>query len=180
MHPTDRYELIRRKYDLAQRLIVLGARTSTVMQWTGFTDYRVQQIARRFAPPRRKGRWGNCPNTARYYGRSPLIEAQSLAFVCLAVEAGVIPEDEVSDPRQTLPDLRRGERLLETFRCYSAMLKGRHLPLERAIALLYATAGRKHLFLRNCHECGDVMLTPRVARMILCPFCRTHASVTET
>jgi hypothetical protein len=180
MQPTDRYELIRRKHDLAQRLIVLGARTSTVMQWTGFTDYRVQQIARRFAPQRRQGRWGNSPYTARYYGRSPQIEAQSLAFVCLAVEAGVIPEDEVSDPRQTLPDLRRGERLLEAFRCYSGLLKGHHLPLERAIALVYATAGRTHLFLRNCDKCGDILLTPRVARVILCPFCRTRVPFTAT
>lgn len=177
MDPTERYELIRRKNDLAQRMIVLGARTSTVMQWAGFTDYRVQQIARRFAPRRGTKRWGNTPYTARYYGRSPEIEAQSLAFVCLATDAGVIPEDEVPDPRQTLPGLHRGEKLLEAFRCYTTVVGGQHLSFERAIALVYAIASRTHLDLRSCRDCGDVMLTPRIGRKIRCPFCRSHADV---
>ena len=177
MQVVDRYELIRRKYDLAQRMIVLGARTATVMQWAGLSEYRVQQLARRFAPNRGTASRGHSPRTPRYFARSPQIEAESLAFVHLAIEARVLPDRVLSNAREQLPDLRRGERLIEAFQCYVALLGAVRLSLERAISLVYAFASGEQLSLRYCSRCHDVMLTPRMAKNILCPFCRTDVAL---
>lgn len=172
MGSVDRYTVIRRKYDLAQRMIVLGARTSTVMRWTGLSEYRVQQLARRFVPSGSMTRRGHPPHTPRYFARSPRIEAESLGFVYLAMEADVIPREFLQDARNQLPDLHRGEKLLDTFECYLALTRAVDLTLERAIALLYAFTSREQISLRDCAECGDQMLTQRSARHIRCPFCR--------
>jgi Flagellar transcriptional activator (FlhC) len=172
MGSVDRYTLIRRKYDLAQRMIVLGARTSTVMHWTGLSEYRVQQLARRFVPKGSMSRRGHPPHTPRYFARSPRIEAESLAFVYLAMEADVVPREYLRDSRNRLAELHRGERLLDVFECYLALTRAVDLTLERAITLLYAFTSREQISLRDCVECGDQMLTQRSARDIRCPFCR--------
>jgi hypothetical protein len=172
MRSVDRYTLICRKYDLAQRMIVLGARTSRVMRWTGLSEYRVQQLARRFVPSGSMTRRGHPPHTPRYFARSPRIEAESLAFVYVATEADVIPREFLRDARHQLPELRRGEKLLDTFECYLAVTRAADLTLERAIALLYAFTSREQISRRDCSVCGDQMLTQRSARAIRCPFCR--------
>ena len=179
MPVVDRYALIRRKYDLAQRMIVLEARTATIMQWAGLSEYRVQQLARRFAPNRGTTRRGHSPHTPRYFARSPQIEAESLAFVYLAMEARVLPDRVLSNARQELPDLRRGERLIEAFEFYVALLGTVRLSLERAISLVYAFSGGEQLSLRYCSRCHDLMLTPRSAQNILCPFCRTDSALSS-
>lgn len=172
MRSVDRYALIRRKHDLAQRMIVLGARTSTVMRWTGLSEYRVQQLARRFVPNGSTTRRGHPPHTPRYFAKSPKIEAESLAFVYLAMEANVIPSEFVRDARHQLPELHRGEQLVDVFESYLALTRAVHLTLERAVALVYAFTSREQISIRDCSECGDQMLTQRSARDIRCPFCR--------
>jgi hypothetical protein len=164
--------LVRRRYDLAQRMIVLGARTSTVMRWTGLSEYRVQQLARRFVPSGSTTRRGHPPHTPRYFARSPKIEVESLAFVHLAIQAGVIPLGFLPNSREDLPDLHRGEQLIDMFECYVALTRTVDLTLERAIALLYAFTSREQILLRDCSVCGDQMLTQRSARDVRCPFCR--------
>jgi hypothetical protein len=153
-------------------MIVLGARTSTVMRWTGLSEYRVQQLARRFVPSGSTTRRGHPPHTPRYFARSPRIEVESLAFVHLAIQAGVIPLGFLQKSREDLPDLHRGEQLIEIFECYVALTRTFDLTLERSIALLYAFTSREQISLRDCSECGDQMLTQRSARDIRCPFCR--------
>ncbi len=172
MRPSGRYELVRRRYDLAQQMIRWGARTATVIHWTGLTEYRVQQIARRYASVRENLRLGKSPFTPRYFVRTPELEAQSLAFVYLAIELGVIPDTMAADARQCLPEIGRGESLMATYECYRAVVRSGHLSLERAIALVYAYTSRLLLSLRSCHECADWMLTQRYGRNIRCPFCR--------
>jgi hypothetical protein len=172
MRPTDRYELVRRRYDLAQHMIRWGARTATVVHWSGLSEYRVQQIARRYASARGSLRLGKSPYTPRYFTRTPEVEAHSFAFIYLAVESGVIPHDIAIDSRDTLPDIGRGEDLVATYELYRAVVQSGHISLERAISLVFAYASRLQLSIRCCHECHDWMLTQRFGRNIRCPFCR--------
>jgi hypothetical protein len=179
MSSPDRFELRRRNYDLAQRMIVFGARTATVMHWTGLSEYVVKEIGRRYVPSecipaRRKISFSKRTVTA-----SPRLEAEILAFVYLAMEVDVIPAQMVSDARQNLPSLARGERLMEAFECYAALVPMGQLTLEQAIALVYTYASHRQLSLKRCAVCRDWMLTHRFGRNTRCPFCRKDAPVVD-
>jgi hypothetical protein len=167
----DRYELDSPKHDLAKRMILHNARTGTVSQWTGLSPYRVQQLARRYIPTRGRRRRGISPSQTGFFSRSPEIEAESLAFVYIAVEMQVIPEQMVPNARHSLPDLARGERLVEAYEYYRALVHVPHIPLERAVLLVYEYA-RRNVLLKCCARCNDLMLTERAPRYDRCAFCR--------
>lgn len=179
MRSADRFELRRRNYDLAQRMIAFGARTATVMHWTGLSEYVVKGIARRYVPsasipPRRRISFSNRSVTG-----SPRLEAEILAFVYLAMEVDVIPAQMVKDARQRLPSVSRGERFMETFEGYAALVPTGQLTLEQALALVYTCASHRQLSLKQCAVCADWMLTHRYGRNTRCPFCRMDVPVAD-
>jgi hypothetical protein len=172
MARADRYEPLRRRYDLANRMIGFNARTITVAHWTGLSEYRIQHFDRRYLRGEEPARHGSRPKTSRYFARSPIIEAESLTFILVAIESGVIPEGVTDDPHHALPGLERGERLMDAFDSYRTLVQSPQLTLERAILLLFEFAQRGRLALRRCYRCSELMLTERSARNIRCPFCR--------
>jgi uncharacterized CHY-type Zn-finger protein len=172
----DRYELDRRHHDLARWMVAHGAKTRSVMQWTGLTEYRIQQLARRYVATDGTVRRGIAPSQPAYFGKSPEHETHSLAFIYVAAEMQVIPQDIVPDARRVLPELARGERLMDSYECYIALVGVPQLTLERAILLVYEYAQRKNLSLRLCELCRDLMMTARFGRHVRCPFCRKDVS----
>src|SRR5690242_15431227 len=144
----DRYESDSRKHALAKRMISHEARTGTVSQWTGLSPYRVQQLSRHYIPTRGTYRRGISPSQTDFFKRSPEIEAESLAFVYIAVEMQVIPEQISPNARHALPELERGERLVDAFENYRALVEVPHISLERAILLVFEYA-RRNVFLRR-------------------------------
>ena len=168
----NRHELDRRAQSLALRMMANGARTHTVMQWTGLSKYRVQQLSRHYRLNEGTQRRGVSPSQPAYFRQSPHVEAESLVFIFMVIELQVIPEDLQLKTRRAFPDLSRGERLMDAFECYCALLGEASLPLERAILLVAEYAKRKNLSLRYCEQCKDLMLTARFGRSIRCPFCR--------
>ncbi len=167
----DRYESDTRKHDLAKRMISHEARTGTVSQWTGLSPYRVQQLSRHYIPSRGTHRRGISPSDTGFFRRSPEIEAESLAFVYIAVELQVIPEQVSPNARHVLPDLSRGERLVDAFECYRALVEVPHISLERAVLLVFEYA-KRNVLLRRCAACNDLMLSDRFQGYLNCPFCR--------
>ena len=145
----DRYESDSRKHDLARRMISHEARTGTVSQWTGLSPYRIQQLSRHYIPTRGTHRRGISPSQTEFFVRSPEIEVESLAFVYIAVEMKVIPEQMLPNPRHTLPELARGERLVAAFEYYRILVEVPHISLERAVLLVFEYAKRTVL-LRRC------------------------------
>jgi hypothetical protein len=142
------------------------------MQWTGLSKYRVQQLARRYRLNVNTERRGVSPSQTAYFRQSPQLEAESLVFIFMVLELRVIPADLHLKTRRELPELSRGERFMDAFECYCALVTDTHLPLERAILLVATYAQRKTVSLRFCEECKDLMLTARFGRNVRCPFCR--------
>lgn len=145
-------------------------------RWTGLSRYQVTRLAQRHHPGSGRTRRGLLPTQTAYFGKSAGVEAESVAFVFMAVETHVIPEHVVSQPSRILPDLSRGQRLMAAFECYRALVPLPHFSLERAILLVFEYAERKNLFIRRCAKCNDLMLTERWGpRHDRCPFCRKLA-----
>lgn len=176
----NRYELDRRKHDLAKWMISHNARTSTVKQWTGLSEYRVQHLSRRYLAPRAKDRNGIPPSQTAYFAKSYELEVESLVFIFIAVEMRVIPEQIAPEARQVLPDLLRGERLMEAFECYRTLVRTPHISLERAILLVFEYSKRKNLTLKHCTHCQDLMLVESASQYDCCPFCRGGMSLDES
>jgi hypothetical protein len=171
-----RYEREVHQRKLAQWMIAQGARSGTVTRWTGLSRYQVTRLAQRHHPGSGRTRRGLLPTQTAYFGKSSGVEAESLAFVFIAVEIQVIPEHVVSYPSRVLPDLSRGQRLMAAFECYRAFVPMPHLSLERAILLVFEYTERKNLFVRRCSRCNDVMLAERCgSQHDRCPFCRKAA-----
>jgi hypothetical protein len=169
----SRYERGIRKDNLANWMISHGARTGTVTRWTGLKTHHVQRLLSLHDPVGHTQRRGAPPSQAAYFCKSSALEAESLAFIFIAMETQVIPEQILSDARRALPDLTRGERLMKAFECYRALVPAPLISLERAILLVFEYTERKTLSLRRCIRCNDVMLTETFgARHDRCPFCR--------
>jgi len=169
----NRYELEIRKRDLARWMISHDARTGTVARWTGLSRYQIVQLCRRYNPARSTYRRGSPPSQTAYFGKSFEMEAESLAFLFIAVETQVIPEQIAPDARGALPELSRGERLMRAFECYRALLPRAHISLERAILLVFEYAERRNVSVKHCSRCNDLMLIDRTgAQNDCCPFCR--------
>jgi len=172
----DQYQRDMHRHDLAKWMISHDAKTGTVSRWTGLSRYQVQKLSLRYHPGGRTRRRGILPSQTAYFGKSASMEAESLAFIFMAVETQVIPEHISPDARRVLPDLSRGERLMEAFECYRALVPVSRISLERAILLVFEYAARRNLSVRRCVRCNDVMLAQRFgARYDRCPFCRKES-----
>ena len=172
----NRYERDIRKHTLARRMLTLGARTSTIIQWTGLSRYRVQALARRYehreyGDPRRRG---ISPYTVSYFGQTPSLELESLVLAFIVLEMHVIPPELIPDARASLPELGRGERLLDAFDWYRRLVPMSQISLERAVLLVLEFAEGQTLSLARCSTCPNVMLVDQDGTIhARCPACRT-------
>lgn len=175
-----RYEREVHQRKLAQWMIAQGARSGTVTRWTGLSRYQVTRLAQRHHPGSGRTRRGLLPTQTAYFGKSSGVEAESLAFVFMAVETQVIPEHVTPHAARILPDLSRGQRLMAAFECYRALVPVPHLSLERAILLLFQYSERQNLAVRHCSRCHDLMLAERLgAPRSRCPFCRKEGQLAD-
>jgi hypothetical protein len=176
----DRYEEDYSKHHLAEWMIAYGARTGTVVRWTGLSRYRVQALSRRYH--QRHGdtsRRGISPYQLAFVGASQELESEALALALIGFELKAIPEDPLPHPKRNLPDPRRGWRLMRAYELYRALVPDPHISLERAILLIQEFAEEKNLILRRCRTCGDAMVVERVGTQHAdCPFCRRGGAPT--
>jgi hypothetical protein len=170
----DRYESDRRKYTLALSMIEHGARVRTVTQWTGLSKYRVQTLTQSYeSTTRTRRKRGESPSQPAYFSKSISLARESAALAYIALQMQAIPPAVVADARSSLPGLVRGERLMNAFELYRALLPEGLISLEYAILLITELAERRALALARCRRCHDVMLVDRLGRrQELCPFCR--------
>jgi Flagellar transcriptional activator (FlhC) len=172
----NRYEHDIRKHNLAKWMVSCGARTKTVTQWTGLPRHRVQALSRRYqnkvGDHRRRG---ISPFQTAFFGKSLLLETESLVFTFLACELQVLPEQGFPEARRHLPGLDRGERLKSAYELYLALVPDTSISLERAILLVVEFAGGQSLSLRRCRTCPLPMVIERVGvQHDQCPACRSR------
>jgi hypothetical protein len=177
MRATDnRYESEFRKLDLAKWMMSYGARTKTITTWTSLGRHRVQALSRRYenkvGDHRRRG---VSPFQTAFFGKSLLLESESLALTFIASELRIIPGGVYPDARRMLPNVARGERLAWGYELYRGLVPDHNISLERAILLVIKFAEGQSLFLRRCRVCRLPMLVERVGvQHDQCPTCRSR------
>lgn len=172
----NRYESHQRKYTLARSMIERGARICTVTQWTGLSKYCVQNLTRSYGSKTRiPCNRGRSPSKPAYFFKSPDVARESLALAYIALQCQAIPAGVVPDARTSLPGIERGERVMDAFEVYRALLPKGLISLEHAILLIIELADRSALILARCRGCHDVMVADRLTlRQDLCRLCRPH------
>jgi hypothetical protein len=176
----DRYERDRRKYHLAQWMVQHGARTRTITQWTGLTQYRVRTLVRAYEHTRHSKRHrGASPFQPAYFFKSLALECETAVLGYIAYQTKTIPEG-ASEGARLLPGLERGERLMSAFEVYQALVPNARISLEHAILLVRALFEHQVLSLRHCDSCEGLIVFDRLgSQQVRCPFCRLAGSHPE-
>ena len=172
----NRYERDIRKHNLARRMLLCGARTRTITQWTGLSRYRVQALSRRYQHLEQVDyrRRGISPYMVSYFAQTSNLELESLVLAFITLEMHVIPPELVPNARLSLPDLVRGERLLDAFDWYRRLVPSPQISLERAILFVLEFAEGRTLSIARCKSCPNVMLVDHDGTMHdRCPACRS-------
>jgi len=170
----DRYDRDLRRYNLAWRMIQHEARTTTIVLWAGLSKYRIQTLFRAYQKAGESTRHrGVSPFQPAYFSRSLTHECESSALAYVALQMDIIPTEIVPDAPLSLPSLARGERLLNAFELYRALIPNSKISLEHAVLLMTELAQRRILSLGHCQLCDGLMVVDRLGvRHTRCAFCR--------
>jgi hypothetical protein len=171
---NNRYDRDRRRYDLAQQMIELDARTTTVARWTGLSIYRVQTLFRSYQPRHARPR-GYPPSQPAFFSRTLAMECESATLASIAWTWQIIPAQILPDATKSLPSLTRGEHLVRAFELYRNIVPNPRITLEYAVLLMTELATRQTLSLGRCERCKSLMLMNRLhVPHELCPYCRSR------
>ena len=170
----DRYARDLRRYDLARRMIEYEARTTTIAEWTGLTKYRIQTLFREYTQLGEHTRHrGLSPFQPAFFSRSLLHECESSALAAIELDMEIIPAQIMPEAAKWLPGLARGERLLNAFDLFRALVPETKISLEHAVLLAKELAGARSLGLRRCARCDGLMVVDRFGPLHDdCAFCR--------
>jgi hypothetical protein len=170
----NRYATDLRRRDLAIRMIEYEARTRTIADWTGLTRYQIQGMFSGYTElgehPRHRG---VSPFQPAFFSRSLWHECESAALATLELEMDIIPAKAMPGVATQLPGLARGERLLNAFDLYRALVPKPRISLEYAVLLARELTIARTLTLRRCTRCDGLMVVDRLAPLHEdCAFCR--------
>ena len=170
----NRYAKDMRRRDLAIRMIEYEARTSTIVDWTGLTRYQIQGMFSGYTELREHPRHrGVSPFQTAFFSRSLWHECESAALATIELEMEIIPAKAMPEIASQLPGLARGERLLNAFDLYRALVPRPKISLEYAVLLASELAIARTLTLRRCVRCDGLMVVDRLGPLHEnCAFCR--------
>lgn len=162
MRVTDeRYDLDRRRQELALRLVGHDARTQTVRRWTGLSDERVRKLIRdyiRFDSGLQRHR-GKSPQQVNFFLRNERTLSHAHALASLFVLFGAY---QPSVGRSRAPSIKRGSLLCDAFECYQRSSPTPCIDLEHADFLLQALHRGDEIRLCWCSRCEALNLTEYV------------------
>jgi hypothetical protein len=155
-----------RRFNLATRMISHEARTRTISAWTGLSTDRVRKLSkfqRRERPqkvPRRPP--GPTPRRLAALLRSPGLrtEADTIAAVCQMLK--VLPSEPVANPKASLPNLARGERLCAALELFQDFVPHARLTFEQLVMLLNHLAEGEQWAIARCTGCPAMVVVDRL------------------
>ena len=177
----DRYSRDRQRYELAWRLIGHEARTSTIVRWTGLSQYQVRRIFRDYG----KGRGtadvyrlrGIPPHVLAFFWRSQELYSEAVVLAGLCRELDVFPAEPLANIERTFPSLERGQRLCVAYEAFKAQLPHSQITMEYAVLLVTGLAIGKEVAFGSCTECTRQIIVDRyAAHPDKCMECRSGTS----
>jgi hypothetical protein len=176
-----RYNRDVRRYNLAFRLVLLGARTRTIVRWTQLSKYQVSALYRSYARQEsaeiNAKRRGKSPYRVEFCWRSAQMKWEAAVFGWMCLLAGVLPRERLPNPERTLPGIELGERLCTALEEYRELLRRDYslepqMTIEYAILLLCALARGDQAELGRCERCtGAIVVDRSTTQAQLCTYC---------
>jgi hypothetical protein len=172
----NRYARDLRRRDLAALMIANEARTQTIVDWTGLSRYQIQTMFREYDEfsehPRHRGL---SPFQPAFFSRSLQLECESAALAAVELEMGIILLSPTSSSDVRFPGLARGERLLNAFQLFRALVPDARISFEHAVLLAGELTVARTLTLRRCIECDGLMVVDLLGPLREdCAFCRLN------
>jgi hypothetical protein len=157
-----RYARDRARHDLAYKLLALGARNHTVIQWTGLTEYQVRALGNTYTPPATRLR-GPAPSHIEWFWQGPHRRQQAAVLAAICYRSQFIHQQQ-SKHRRDFANLERGASLCRVYRFYVSIFSKPELPLEYALMLLWELNRRELIRLGRCSRCPSLVLVDRLSK----------------
>jgi hypothetical protein len=162
----DRYRRDRRAFDLAWRLVLLGARTGTIACWTGIAERRVRAFRKSYCAESNESALvrprGRSPQRIELLLRSPRRRQDAVELACLLRAAGVLPTAAFESGRRHFPNIERGEVLCNAFESLKANCRDSIVTIEQAFLLFAALATGDEIDFAQCTRCGHQAIIDRL------------------
>jgi hypothetical protein len=147
-----------RRYQLALRMMAHGARTQTVMTWSGLTRDQLVTQRRRwgFAPEIRQR--GPAPSAFHVFFRSRRHRSEAALFASLCHISGAITARLEQEPARLSPNLENGELFCDALEIFQEWRPEADLDFEHAIQLAAGVVRAEHVTLGWCSDCHGATL----------------------
>lgn len=177
----DRYSRDLKLLGLAWRMVLLGARTTTVSDWTHFSVFRIRRLRRAYvaeALPTTPLK-GVPPTQARFFFESAARRCEAAILAGLFHCCGVLPQTGARMSPAELRTLTRGERLCSAFETFQKCCPQSRISFEHAILLLDALVRGTEIRVDRCRTCSEYVvrdcLVPRKPTCGQCSYGTRHA-----
>jgi hypothetical protein len=158
----DRYSRDFRSFHLVLRMLKHEARTNTISAWTSVSPERIRNLSkshRREHPSREMERHrGPSPTRLVSLMINPMMRCELAALAALCRIHDVVPKEPLTNARQRLPNIARGERLCTALELLRQVVPGARLTLEQAVLLAIDLAEGDRWSLGSCARCRGVIL----------------------
>ncbi len=171
----DRYNRDRRRFDLAMRMLLREARTSTIHCWTGLSGDRIRKLynaylAGREGAPCRRMR-GRASQRVDFFLCSPARVLEATTLASLYSMLGLLERPQGAE----LLTVERGMMFCQAYETYRSIHGDSAITFESASYLLMLLLRGEELSLGRCEPCGRMYLKDLLARQdIGCPHCRRN------
>ena len=169
---NHRYSRDRSRYDLAYRMLQLGARPKTVTAWTQLTQYQIRNVADEYGELLERHR-GRPPKSIGWFWRDGRRQQEgailaSLLVLMNAVRRGVTRDEDY--PWRSVPS---GMRVCVVYQEYARIIPSPRISFEYALLLARELVRGGSVTLGRCSEChGATLIDPLSAPPHICVACR--------
>jgi hypothetical protein len=169
----ERYRRDLRRLQVAWQMILLGARTPTIMRWTRLSKYNVRKLRNEYggdAVPRERLR-GKAPFRIEFFCKSAALRAETPALVGLLRHFRALPAPgEVTI--EELPELSRAERLCIALEEFRAICPTSEIDFERVVILMKELVRGELIRVTTCSMHPELVVHDcLVAREPSCAYC---------
>lgn len=169
----DRYNRDRRRFDLAMRMLLREARTSTIHCWTGLSGDRIRKLynayltGREGAPCRRMR--GRASQRVDFFLSSPARVLETTTLASLYSMLGLLERPQGSE----VLTVERGMMFCQAYETYRSIYGDSAISFESASYLLMLLLKGDELALGRCQPCGRMYLKDLLGgHGVGCPHCR--------
>jgi hypothetical protein len=173
----ERYRRDLRRLQVAWQMILLGARTPTIMRWTRLSKYNVRKLRNEYGGdgvPRDRLR-GKAPFRVEFFCKSAALRAETPALVGLLRHFRALPAPgEVTV--EELPELTRAERLCTALEEFRAICPTSEIDFERVVILMKELVRGELIRVTTCTMHPELVVHDcLVAREPMCAYCCREA-----